>query len=109
MARRDEQKQHTEVEPFRVDPSDVEPLDRYGVTTLVVGSVVWLVIFVLMLPFYSQLESAGRLWWLWTCLAGFGLGMYALEVARWRRKRDQSPKPQKAERPKRSSGGKRRR
>ncbi len=81
----------TDEEPFRVDPSEVEPLDSHGVTTFVVGSIAWLVAFVLLLPFYSQLESAGRLWWLWTCLAGFGLGMYGIEVARWRRKREHGP------------------
>lgn len=99
----------TDEEPFRVDPSEVETLDSHGITTFVVGSIAWLVALVLMLPFYSQLESAGRLWWLWTCLAGFGLGMYGIEVARWRRKREQVPRSRlsKTERPPRA--GRRRR
>ena len=26
------------------------------------------------------------MWWLWTCLAGFGLGLFGLEYCRRRRK-----------------------
>ena len=92
-----------EQEQFHVDLSEVPPVDPYGITTITVGSIAWLVAFVLMIPFYSQLQHAERLWWLWTSLAGFGLGMYGIEVARWRRKRELRPKPT------RSPGGRRRR
>jgi hypothetical protein len=39
-----------------------------------------------LLPFYSELEDNGRLWWLWTCLAGCGLGLFGLEYCRRRRR-----------------------
>src|SRR5688500_78920 len=55
--------------------AQVEPLDVDGTRTVGVGSVLWLVALVALLPFYGTLESSGRLWWLWTCLAGFGWGM----------------------------------
>ena len=39
-----------------------------------VGTALWAIAFVLLLPFYGRLEDDGHLWWLWTCVAGFGLG-----------------------------------
>ena len=66
--------------------ADVEPLDVDGVRTVEVGTAVWLVAFIALLPFYGTLEESGRLWWLWTCLAGFGLGLFGLEYCRRRRK-----------------------
>ncbi|HEX5086363.1 MAG TPA: DUF2530 domain-containing protein, partial [Nocardioides sp.] len=53
--------------------------------TVEVGTLAWLVGFLALLPFYSRLEDAGRTWWLWTCLAGFGLGLFGLEYCRRRR------------------------
>ncbi|MFS3129224.1 DUF2530 domain-containing protein [Nocardioides sp. Bht2] len=67
--------------------ADVEPLDVNGVRTLEVGTALWLVAFVALLPFYGSLSDDGRLWWLWTCLAGFGLGLFGLEYCRRRRAR----------------------
>jgi hypothetical protein len=66
--------------------AEVEPLDVDGVRTVEVGTALWLVAFVALLPFYGRLEDAGRGWWLWTCLAGFGLGLFGLEYCRRRRK-----------------------
>jgi hypothetical protein len=65
----------------------VEPLDVTGVRTLAVGSILWLVAFIALLPFYSTLQDNGRGWWLWTCLAGFGLGLLGLAYCRRRRNR----------------------
>jgi hypothetical protein len=66
--------------------ADVEPLDVDGVRTVEVGTALWLVAFVALLPFYGRLQDAGRGWWLWTCLAGFGLGLFGLEYCRRRRR-----------------------
>lgn len=66
--------------------ADVDPLDVDGVRTVEVGSGLWLLGFVALLPFYGQLEESGRLWWLWTCLTGFGLGLLGLEYCRRRRR-----------------------
>lgn len=65
--------------------ADVAPLDVDGVRTVEVGSALWLIAFLGLLPFYGRLEESGHLWWLWTCLAGFGLGLCGLEVCRRRR------------------------
>ncbi|MCM0619882.1 DUF2530 domain-containing protein [Nocardioides bruguierae] len=65
----------------------VEPLDTDGVRTVAVGTLVFAVAFVALLPFYGWLEQTDRTWWLWTCLAGAGLGLLGLEYVRRRRDR----------------------
>ena len=63
----------------------MEPLDLDGVRTVEVGTIAFLVGFVALLPFYGSLSDDGRGWWLWTCLAGFGLGLFGIEYCRRRR------------------------
>lgn len=70
--------------------ADVDPLDVDGVRTIGWTSVLWALAFVLLLPFYGSLKEAGNLWWLWTCAAGFGLGMFGVEYCRRRRARRQA-------------------
>ncbi len=65
--------------------ADVEPLDVDGVRTVAVGAGLWLAGFVCLLPFYGRLQDDGRTWWLWACLAGFGLGLVGLAYCRHRR------------------------
>lgn len=67
--------------------ADVEPLDVDGVRTMQVGSVLWLAAFVMLLPFYGALKDAGHTWFLWTCLAGFGLGMFGVAYCRRRQRK----------------------
>jgi Protein of unknown function (DUF2530) len=81
----DEQPPAHDAAPRAYLVADVQPLDVDGVRTVEVGIVVWLVAFVALLPFYSPLADAGRLWWLWTCMAGLGLGLFGLEYCRRRR------------------------
>lgn len=71
----------------------VPPLDVTGVRTVLVGSIIWLVGFIALLPFQATLADHGRGWWLWTCLAGFGLGLLGLEYCRRRRQRLPSTSP----------------
>ena len=66
--------------------ADVAPLDVDGVRTVEVGTALWLLGFLALLPFYGRLQETGNEWWLWTCLAGFGLGLCGLEFCRRRRK-----------------------
>ena len=65
--------------------TDIEPLDVDGVHTVAVGSALWLVLFLALLPFLETLRDSGRLWWLWTCIAGLGFGLIGLEYCRRRR------------------------
>lgn len=82
---RDEQPKQHELGSRIYMVADVEPLDVDGVRTVQVGAAIWAVAFVALLPFYGRLADAGRTWWLWTCLAGFGLGLFGYEYCRRRR------------------------
>ena len=42
---------------------------------VLVGTVLWFVAFVVLLPFYGWLGRHGHREWLWTCLAGWLLGL----------------------------------
>ena len=86
MEFRDEQPMKHEIGNRTYIVADVEPLDVDGVRTVEVGVALWLIGFVALLPFYGRLEDAGNVWWLWTCLAGFGLGLAGLEHGRRRRR-----------------------
>jgi hypothetical protein len=70
--------------------ADVEPLDVDGTWTVAVGSALFLLAFLVLLPFYGRLEDAGRSWWVWTCLSGFGLGVIGWDYCRRRRNRRQA-------------------
>lgn len=72
--------------------ADVPPMDVDGMRTVAVGSGLWLLAFVALLPFYGQLAENGRTWWLWTCLAGFGLGLCGYEYCRRRRRSRTAPR-----------------
>jgi uncharacterized protein DUF2530 len=65
----------------------VPPLDVTGTRTITVGVVVWAIAFVALLPFYDTLRDDGNVWWLWTCVAGFGLGLLGREYCRRREQR----------------------
>ncbi len=75
--------------------ADVDPLDVDGTRTVAVGTALWLLAFVLLLPFSGRLAENDRGWWLWTCLAGFGLGVIGWDYCRRRRNRrhEQSAAP----------------
>jgi uncharacterized protein DUF2530 len=45
-----------------------------------VGTVIWFVAFVALLPFWNWLGEHGHRIWLWTCLAGWLLGLLGLAV-----------------------------
>ncbi|GGF41945.1 hypothetical protein GCM10011519_14730 [Marmoricola endophyticus] len=66
--------------------ADVDPLDVDGVRTVAVGTALWALGFVLLLPFYGRLKEDGHTWWLWTCVAGFGLGLAGVDYCRRRRR-----------------------
>jgi hypothetical protein len=45
-----------------------------------VGTALWFVAFVVLLPFYSRLGDHGHRVWLWTCLAGGILGLIGYSI-----------------------------
>lgn len=67
-----------------VPPS--KPVDVDGVRTVLTGTALWAVALVVMVVLRDDLAASGNEWWLWTCVAGTGLGL--LGYAYTRRRRD---------------------
>ncbi|MFJ7077815.1 DUF2530 domain-containing protein [Streptomyces sp. NPDC098781] len=61
-----------------------EPLEGPVVPTIVGGTIIWFVLFLVQLPFYSWFDDRGQAWWVWTCLAGGGLGLLGIWYVRRR-------------------------
>jgi hypothetical protein len=75
----------------------VQPLDVTGTRTVTVGVVAWAIAFLALLPFYETLRDDGNLWWLWTCVAGFGLGLLGREYCRRREQHLERTPPREQE------------
>lgn len=66
--------------------STAEPLDVDGIRSVGVGIAMWAVAgLVLLLLYRDDLAASGSQWWLWTCLAGVGLGLLGWVYCRRRR------------------------
>lgn len=66
--------------PLRPSP---EPVQFDGTKLVVAGSIAWFVGFVVLLFMKSELDAAGQTVWLWTCLAGWVLGLLGIGLMRW--------------------------
>lgn len=71
----------------------IQPLDVDGLRTTAVGTALWGLAFLLLLPFAGHLRESGDLWVLWTCLAGFGGGLLGWDYCRRRRNRRRAGTP----------------
>lgn len=63
---------------------DPPPVPTNDLRTVVVGTAVWGVSFLALLPFSARLRAGGHLWWLGTCAFGFGLGLVGIAYVRRR-------------------------
>lgn len=79
-------------------PGAVAPVDVDGVLAVTVGTALWALAFVVLLPFRDRLEDNDAGWWLATCLAGVGLGIFGIYYCRRRRDRLARPPAQNDER-----------
>ncbi|AZQ35574.1 DUF2530 domain-containing protein [Streptomyces cyaneochromogenes] len=61
-----------------------EPLEGPVVATITGGTILWFVLFVVQLPFYGWFDDRDQTWWVWTCLAGGGLGLIGIWYVRRR-------------------------
>lgn len=61
-----------------------QPLDVTGVRTVAVGTVLFVLAGLALLPFLGWLQATDRVWWLYTCAAGAGLGLLGLRYCRSR-------------------------
>ena len=52
----------------------------------IIGTLLWFVAFLVLLPFYGRLHDHGHSDWLWTCLAGWILGLIGTSVTARHRK-----------------------
>jgi len=69
------------------------------VRVVTVGTAIWLVLLVCLLPFTSRLRSDGRLWWIAACAVGAGLGVLGVAFLRRRRARLAQPASQRSASP----------
>ncbi|UMG91371.1 DUF2530 domain-containing protein [Nocardioides sp. TF02-7] len=86
MELRDEQPDRHEIGNRTYLIAPVEPLDVDGVRTVQVGTGLFLLAFVGLLPFYGRLREDDHTWLLWMCLAGVGLGLLGVEYCKRRRR-----------------------
>ncbi len=66
---------------------DPPPLATNDSKPVLVGTVVWAVLFVAALLVRGRLVDAGHGWWVWVPLAGFLLGLLGLWFLRGRQRR----------------------
>jgi len=64
-----------------------QPVDVDGVAIVTVGTILWAIAFVALLPFRSRLADHNIDWWLWVCLAGVAMGLWGISYCRRRRNR----------------------
>ncbi|MBB4700456.1 DUF2530 domain-containing protein [Sphaerisporangium siamense] len=70
-------------------PPDLAPLKTNDTAAILVGTGLWAVALVVLLVVGVP---AGRGWWIWTCVAGIGLGLFGCFYV-WRRDRHAPPPP----------------
>lgn len=58
----------------------IEPLDPPMLPLALAGMATWAIVGLVLFAFRSTLEAHGRQHWLWTCLAGFLLGIPGLVI-----------------------------
>jgi len=51
------------------------------VRIVIVGTALWFAAFLVLLPFRGRLADGGHEVWLWTCLAGWLLGLLGLALS----------------------------
>lgn len=75
-------------EPVQAVPDPkIELVDQDGIRAFELATLGWLVGFVALLPFWGLLNDRGWTWWIWTCLAAFGIGAIGIELTRRRKAR----------------------
>jgi hypothetical protein len=71
--------------PLRSAP---EPLDVDAVSVVTAGTIAWGVAGLVLAVFgRGWMASHDTVWWFWTCVAGFGLGLLGVWIVRRRRAR----------------------
>jgi hypothetical protein len=83
----DDQPMHHEFGKRTYLVANVEPLDVDGFRTVQVGTALWAIALLGLLPFYTRLKAADLDWMIWTCVAGIGLGLWGYDYCKRRKTR----------------------
>jgi hypothetical protein len=67
-------------------PPPLPPVNAGLAHVVVPGTALWFVGFVVLLFFISDLRAHDAMIWLWTCLAGWVLGLIGLAIYFWQRR-----------------------
>ena len=70
--------------PFAERKSHPEPVNVNAKKVVLIGTVLWVLVFVILLALYPTLADAGLEWWLHTAGVGVGLGVVGLIMIRKR-------------------------
>ena len=62
-------------------PPQVEPMPIDSARVALVGLVIFTVATIVLLPFWGWLGDHGHRIWLWTCVAGIGVGLFGFAVS----------------------------
>lgn len=74
------------VAPADTGPTDeLRPLEHDGLVPIAVLTAAWGVAATVLVVLRADLADSDRTWWLWTCVAGFGLGLVGYALSRRRR------------------------
>ncbi len=63
-------------------PTVVDPAEINSARIVLIGTAIWTLGFVVLLPFYGELGRHHHRVWLWTCLAGVGVGLFGFVLTR---------------------------
>jgi hypothetical protein len=64
------------------DPGAPAPMQVDSDRIVFIGTALWTLGFLVLLPFYGELGRHGHRIWLWTCLAGAGVGLFGYLITR---------------------------
>jgi hypothetical protein len=67
--------------PRRPDP---EPLEVDDANVIAIGTLLWFVAWGFLMAFHDTLDEHGNEWWIWTAVAGLGLGAWGWLLVRKR-------------------------
>ena len=67
--------------PRKSTPPQVEPMEIDSARVALVGLAIFAVATIILLPFYGWLGEHGHRIWLWTCIAGIGVGLFGFAVS----------------------------
>lgn len=66
-------------------PEELSPLEHDGLVPIAMLTAAWAIAAVVLFVLRADLANTDQTWWIWTCVAGFGLGLLGYTFSRRRR------------------------